>query len=85
MRSAWDLEADHDLDWRLSAACRGEDPEMWSLAHDLVGRERNAAAKEICRHCPVKRECLEFGLRTNAVGMIFGGKNMGTRKRVASG
>lgn len=63
-----------EIDWRRSAACRGYDPEMWSLS---VGRSGVAyhEAHRICGGCPVKVPCEELGVRTNSIGMIFGGRD----------
>lgn len=62
-------------DWRKDAACRGYgdnylDP--WD-ADQNVG-EVNETAKAFCSTCPVKRECLLEGLRSDAMnnGAAFG-------------
>ncbi len=52
-------------DWRLLAACRPADPELFfpvsasGLSPDQVMR-----AKVTCAGCPVRRQCLAFALDT---------------------
>ena len=83
MRSAYDLEPDTGLDWRLDAACRGHDPELWTLgsAANKPQHGRNRQAVRICGDCPVRRECYRFAERTDSVGMIFGGVLFPERKK----
>lgn len=75
-RTAHGLEAGGGLDWRIDAACRGLDPSIWDLAS---GRDAYIMAHSICDDCPVRRQCEDFGRRTNAEGMIFGGVDMPNR------
>ncbi len=49
-----------DREWRMNAACRGVDPELFFPAAE-GGPARDAqvaAAKAVCARCPVRRECL---------------------------
>ena len=56
--------------WQQSAACRGKPVEMFFVsAHAGVGATREA--KIVCAGCPVRAECLDFGI-TEKFG-IFGG------------
>jgi WhiB family redox-sensing transcriptional regulator len=58
--------------WR-SAACRSADPELFfPLSESGEALEQIAEAKAICTGCPVRRQCLEFALRTRPHG-IWGG------------
>jgi len=64
--------------WMAEAACRGCDP---ALFYSERGSWTEVAdAKRICRECPVKAECLEYGLR-EPVG-IWGGKTVKERRRL---
>ena len=55
---------DRDEAWKLSAACRGEDPTLWfPLDNTKTSRENTAVALSICATCCVRAECLEFGWR----------------------
>ena len=65
--------------WRDRALCLNEDPEtFWvddELDSRLLRRKKIAAAKRICRECPVWQLCREWGI-TQATGdkwSILGG------------
>jgi WhiB family redox-sensing transcriptional regulator len=47
---------------------------------ERVARER--AAKEICKVCPVRRECLAYAIRIREPHGIWGGLNELERKQV---
>jgi len=53
------------LSWRYSAACRGEDPELFFSpdGESPAAREvREAQAKAVCASCEVTGPCLDFRL-----------------------
>ena len=60
--------------WRLNAACRQVDPELFfpvgttGPSIDQVGR-----AKGICQACPVREACLGWALRNQIAFGIWGG------------
>ena len=59
--------------WRSAASCRSADPELFfPLSESGKALEQIAEAKAICIGCPVRRQCLEFALRTRPHG-IWGG------------
>jgi WhiB family redox-sensing transcriptional regulator len=59
--------------WRSAAACRSADPELFfPFSESGEALEQIAEAKVICTGCPVRRQCLEFALRTRPHG-IWGG------------
>jgi WhiB family redox-sensing transcriptional regulator len=64
--------------WRLQAACRGVDPEIF--ASDLP--EMKKTAKKICADCPVRDECLEYALANKEEGGIWGGLTHNQRVRL---
>ena len=67
-----------DRSWQSKANCMGVDP-------DLFFPERGAStkeAKEVCRGCVVKDECLEFALRNGEKFGIWGGMSERERRRV---
>ena len=72
-----------DHDWRVRAACRGHDPEMWSLSAGRGGVEYREAHR-ICAGCPVREPCGEFGEASGSWGMIFGGRDFYMPKRAAT-
>jgi transcription factor WhiB len=70
-------------EWRLRAACRDRDPELWFPPRaDLVGLPLH-----ICRtHCPVISQCREWIDGKAVPGMVAGGEHWvtahGTGKKV---
>jgi len=60
--------------WRLVAACRSADPDLFFPISDSgPALEQAVEAKAICATCRVRRECLAFALRTEQVHGIWGG------------
>ena len=60
--------------WRLLAACRDADPELFfpvSLSGPAL--EQIAQAKAICAGCPVRRQCLDFALDIRQDHGVWGG------------
>jgi WhiB family redox-sensing transcriptional regulator len=51
------------------AACRSEDLEMFFA----VGDGREEQAKQVCRRCPVRWECLTYALETRQRHGVWGG------------
>lgn len=52
---------------------------------DLFGSEEKVdviRAKEVCKTCPVKSECLDFALRYNERALVWGGMTPYERQRV---
>ncbi len=66
--------AEQGQQWRLAAACRSADPDLF-FPVSSAGRslEQVTAAKRICAGCPVQPECLAFALRTHQAHGIWGG------------
>ena len=67
-----------DLSWQRRANCMGVDP-------DLFFPERGAStkeAKEVCRGCVVREECLEFALSNGEKFGIWGGMSERERRRI---
>lgn len=85
MRSTYGLDAGADVDWLTRAACRGYDPEWWTVAHpaDTAGRMGNRRAARICRHCPVQVECVDLARRLGSDGLIIAGRSISQRQRRA--
>lgn len=63
------------LAWRHLGSCRGYPAQWWetALTKDKQGGRNNQVAIDICHGCPVRRQCLEYGLRTRSMGFIWGG------------
>lgn len=72
--------------WQVKAACRGPHavvffpPSHAERKDERASRER--AAKEICRPCPVRQECLEYAIRIREAHGIWGGLNELERKQI---
>ena len=70
--------AETDPSWRLRAACRGMDP-------DLFFAERGESvtdAKLTCLDCPVRTECKDYSLTTRQAYGVWGGVTERGRKRL---
>jgi WhiB family redox-sensing transcriptional regulator len=75
--------------WRLAAACRSADPDLFFPISDSgPAREQAAKAKAICATCRVRRECLVFAVGTEQAYGIWGGttehERATARRRTAS-
>src|SRR5260370_12675014 len=61
-------------DWRLLAACRHADPEVFFPAcASGPSLDQITQAKAICAGCPVRRQCLAFALDTRQNHGVRGG------------
>src|SRR6201995_5607221 len=78
MESLIDIASVGDRSWQGKANCLGVDP-------DLFFPERGAStkeAKEVCRGCVVKDECLEYALQNGEKFGIWGGMSERERRRI---
>jgi WhiB family redox-sensing transcriptional regulator len=66
-----------ELTWRKQAACVGKQEFFFNDFKGSLVRE----AKKICGQCPVKAQCLEYGLTHIEYG-IWGGYTANERKRM---
>ena len=68
-------------DWRHSAACRNEDPELF-FAPGVGGPAlvQIAEAKAVCGRCLVSTACLEWALGSGQDYGVFGGKTEDERR-----
>lgn len=70
-----------EADWRSRSACLNADPELFfPLSSMGPSLEQLAQAKQICRRCPVRAECLEFALSTQQTHGVWGGTSEEERK-----
>ena len=67
-----------NLSWRLRAACRGVDPDVFYPTTDDEVEE----AKAICRACPVRETCLEYALANRERDGVWGGATERERRRM---
>ncbi|HWG94195.1 MAG TPA: WhiB family transcriptional regulator [Mycobacteriales bacterium] len=69
------------MDWRHSALCRNEDPELFFP----IGTTGPAAvqveqAKVVCRRCTVVEDCLTWALETGQESGVWGGTDEDERR-----
>jgi WhiB family redox-sensing transcriptional regulator len=69
-----------EKEWLEYANCKSADTRVFFiLREDKDQRQRRAAAYAICKVCPVQRECLEYAIVNNEVG-IWGGTSERDRR-----
>ncbi|WP_373696219.1 WhiB family transcriptional regulator [Actinomycetospora flava] len=80
--SARDLDEGAVRDWRAGAACRGVDPELFfpEPSDEPLIMAQVAAAKAVCRPCPVRERCLVDAMERLPHG-IAGGLTEQERRR----
>lgn len=61
--------------WQNSAACKGADADAFFADDATIV----AAAKAICRACPVTAECLAYALDNNERFGVWGGRSTNER------
>src|SRR5579864_6828015 len=72
------LYGQQDRDWQSRANCMGVDPDLFFPERGASTRE----AKEVCRGCVVREDCLEFALANGEKFGIWGGLSERERRRV---
>lgn len=65
------------MNWMDDAACKGMDTDIF---YPVAGEV--AAARAICRRCPVQTECFQWSLDVEDEHAILGGVAAFTRKRM---
>ena len=72
--SAYGLTSPRPADWRSTAACRTEDPNLFfpaaTTGPDLLITEQ---AKAVCRRCPIVERCLQWAMDDRIDYGVFGG------------
>lgn len=69
------------VDWRKSAACRTEDPDLFfPLGSTGIWLTVIEEAKAICRRCSVTDQCLRWALETGEEHGVYGGLSEGERR-----
>lgn len=66
--------------WRLKAACRGLDADLFFPERGESGGFQDALA--VCESCPVREECLEYALEAGERYGIWGGLNEKRRRQL---
>ena len=65
-------------DWKSRANCLGVDPDLFFPERGASTRE----AKEVCRGCVVREDCLEYALVNGEKFGIWGGLSERERRRI---
>ncbi|MGA8463478.1 MAG: WhiB family transcriptional regulator [Trebonia sp.] len=61
-------------DWRLAAACRYMDPDLFfPIGTAGPSADQITRAKEVCRACPVRTPCLGWALERGVEHGVWGG------------
>jgi WhiB family redox-sensing transcriptional regulator len=76
MRLGGQEETEHS--WQDNANCLGVDPDLFFPERGASTRE----AKEVCRGCVVREDCLEYALANGEKFGIWGGMSERERRRV---
>lgn len=72
--------ASHELAWQDQALCMQTDPEEFFPERGGATR----AAKQVCRSCEVRAQCLEYALENDERFGVWGGLSERQRRRVAA-
>ncbi len=67
-----------DTAWREHANCLGVDPELFFPERGVSTKE----AKEVCRGCEVRVECLEYAIANGEKFGIWGGRSERERRKI---
>ncbi len=67
-----------DTTWQEFSNCLGVDPDLFFPERGASTRE----AKEVCRGCVVRQDCLEFALANGEKFGIWGGMSERERRRI---
>jgi WhiB family redox-sensing transcriptional regulator len=79
MRISTAAETDVEVrSWQDFANCLGVDPDLFFPERGASTRE----AKEVCRGCVVREECLEYALANGEKFGIWGGMSERERRRI---
>jgi WhiB family redox-sensing transcriptional regulator len=73
----------HRPDWRVHAACRDSDPELFFPEGTISSaRTQVKTAKLICRGCPVSATCLTWAVAEGQEAGIWGGLTEDERRKL---
>ena len=72
------VELDGEKSWQDAANCLGVDPDLFFPERGASTRE----AKEVCRGCVVREDCLEYALANGEKFGIWGGMSERERRRI---
>jgi WhiB family redox-sensing transcriptional regulator len=68
-------------DWRNDAACLDENPELFfPIGTTGPAILQTEEAKQVCRRCHVRQQCLEWALETDQDHGVWGGMSEDERR-----
>ncbi len=75
---------DYATDWRAAGACLSADPDLFfPIATGTAAAVRQISkAQRICAGCQVRKQCLDFAMRSGETHGIWGGTTPEERTRV---
>ena len=69
--------------WRHHAVCRHEDPDLFfPIGTSGPALLQTEQAKAVCRHCPVREQCLQWALDTGQSIGVWGGTSETERRAI---
>ena len=69
------------MDWRLQAACRDVDPELFfPVGNTGPALRQIETAKSICRGCTVTGDCLDWAIDSGQDAGVWGGLSEDERR-----
>ncbi len=77
-RAGFDGQGDDELTWQRLANCLGVDPDLFFPERGVSTRE----AKEVCRGCVVRDDCLDYAVANGEKFGIWGGMSERERRGV---
>jgi WhiB family redox-sensing transcriptional regulator len=73
--------AEPKMDWRHHAACRTENPELFfPVGHAGPAEIQIEEAKQVCRRCDVREECLAWAIEMDMDHGVWGGLSEDERR-----
>ena len=78
MKESEQLPASEDRSWQDQANCLGVDPDLFFPERGASTRE----AKEVCRGCEVRKQCLDYAMENGEKFGIWGGLSERERRRL---
>jgi WhiB family transcriptional regulator, redox-sensing transcriptional regulator len=74
-------EEPHAMDWRNRAACLDEDPELFfPIGNTGPAILQIEEAKQVCRRCEVREQCLAWALEAGQDHGVWGGLSEDERR-----
>jgi WhiB family transcriptional regulator, redox-sensing transcriptional regulator len=74
---------DYATDWRAAGACLSADPDLFfPIATGTLAALQIKEAQRICAGCQVRKQCLDFAMRSGETHGVWGGTTPEERIRV---